>query len=126
MVSTTFRLPATDIKSPDFTNLLVGFGQFLSHDNEFTPITRKKSYLQPRESYGKKLKSCKGILLRTGLFNRARPSKPFLPKMGHALKRTPVQDFDYFSIIFYYMISTSYQKFGDLFCPIIILGFRTV
>ena len=47
VVSTTFRLPATDIKSPDFTNLLVGFGQFLSHDNEFTPITRKKSYLQP-------------------------------------------------------------------------------
>ena len=46
MVSTTFRLPATSITSPDFVNLLVAFGQFLSHDNEFTPITRKKSYLQ--------------------------------------------------------------------------------
>ena len=60
MVSTTFRLPATDIKSPDFTNLLVGFGQFLSHDNEFTPITRKKSYLQPRESYEKRIKILQG------------------------------------------------------------------
>ena len=57
VVSTTFRLPATDIKSPDFTNLLVGFGQFLSHDNEFTPITRKKSYLQSIERYGKQIKT---------------------------------------------------------------------
>ena len=36
-----------------------------------------------------------------------------------ALKRTPMQDFYSFSIIFYYIISTgTYQKIGDLFCPV--------
>ena len=39
-----------------------------------------------------------------------------------ALKRTPVQDFNYFSIMFYYIISTTYKKLGDLFCPIHISG----
>ena len=40
-----------------------------------------------------------------------------------ALKRTPMQDFNYFSIMFYYNISTTYQKIGDLFCPVIVLDF---
>ena len=39
-----------------------------------------------------------------------------------ALKRTPVQDFNSFSIIFYCIISTTYQKIGDLFCPVHISG----
>ena len=33
-----------------------------------------------------------------------------------ALKRTPVQDFYCFSIMFYYIFSNTYQKIGDLFC----------
>ena len=28
--------------------------------------------------------------------------------------------------MFYYIISTTYQKTGDLFCPIIFLDFRTL
>ena len=39
-----------------------------------------------------------------------------------ALKRTPVQDFNYFSITFYCIISITYQKIGDLFCLIHISG----
>ena len=38
----------------------------------------------------------------------------------------PMQDFNSFFIMFYYIFSTTYQKIGDLFCPIIILDFRTV
>ena len=71
----------------------------------------------------KELKSCTGVLLR------ARPSYPFwqllvrwLCPVRSALKRTPVQDFNYFSMIFYYIISTTYKKIGDLFCPVHISG----
>ena len=39
-----------------------------------------------------------------------------------ALKRTHVQDFNSFSIMFYYIISTTCLKIGDLFCPIHIYG----
>ena len=35
-----------------------------------------------------------------------------------ALKRTPGEDFNHFSIMFCYIISTTYQKIGDLFCPV--------
>ena len=31
-----------------------------------------------------------------------------------------------FSIMFYYIFSTTYQKIGDLVCPVIFLHFRTV
>ena len=31
-----------------------------------------------------------------------------------------------FSIMFYFIICTPYQKIGDLFCPVIYLDFRTV
>ena len=88
----------------------------------------------------KELKSCKGVLLRAdltgGSANRAWPSHPFWQKLADwlnwpcpvrsALKRTPVQDFDSFSIMFYYIISTTYQKIGDLFCPLVFLDFRTM
>ena len=37
-------------------------------------------------------------------------------------KRTPVEDFNSFSIMFYY-ISTTYKKIGDLFCPVIFWTF---
>ena len=43
-----------------------------------------------------------------------------------ALKRTPMQDFNSFSIMFYYIFSTKHQKIGDIFCPAIFLDFRTV
>ena len=39
-----------------------------------------------------------------------------------ALKRTSMQDFNYFSIMFYYIISTTYQKIGDLFWTVHIFG----
>ena len=39
-----------------------------------------------------------------------------------ALKRTPVQDFISFLIMLYNIISTTYQKIGDLFCPVHISG----
>ena len=58
------------------------------------------------------------------------PSHPFWQKglewpcpVRSALKRTPVQDFNYFSIILYCIISTTYQKIGGLFCPVHISGF---
>ena len=38
----------------------------------------------------------------------------------------PQQDFNSFSIRFYYIFSTTYQRFRDLFCPVIYLEFRTV
>ena len=40
----------------------------------------------------------------------------FLPDMS------AMQDFNSFSIMFYYIISTTYQKIGDLFCPVYISG----
>ena len=47
---------------------------------------------------------------------------------GHALlgQPSPVQDFNHFPIMFYCIISATYQKIGDLFCPVIFLDFRTV
>ena len=45
---------------------------------------------------------------------------------GSALKRTPVQGFNSFSIMLYYLFSTTYQRIGDLFCPVIFLNFCTV
>ena len=87
----------------------------------------------------KELKSSTGVLLRADLagHGQAKPflamAKPFLPKwvgwlcpVRSALKRTPVQDFNSFSIMFYNIISTTYQKIGDLFCLVIFLDFRTV
>ena len=81
----------------------------------------------------KELKSCMGVLLRADLTGHGRPS-PFAKKGGmgwpcpvrSALNRTPVPDFDSFSIMFYYIIRTTYQKIGDLFCLVIFLDFRTV
>ena len=38
-------------------------------------------------------------------------------------KKTPEQNFNSFSIIFYYcIISTTYSKIGDLYCPVHISG----
>ena len=65
--------------------------------------------------------------------NRARPSHLFWQKglgwlcpVRSALRRTPVQEFHSFSIIFYYITSTICQKIGDLFCLFIFLDFCTV
>ena len=80
------------------------------------------------EHYGKRIKILHGCPFE-GWPNRAWPFKPFLPKrvgwlcpVKSALKRTPVHDFNSFSIIIYYIISTTYQKIGDLFCPVHISG----
>ena len=74
--------------------------------------------------------------LRADLLNRAWPSQPFWQKLADwlnwpclvksALKRTPVEDFNSFSIVLYYINSTTYQKIGDLFFPFIFLDFRTM
>ena len=78
------------------------------------------------ELYEKRIKILHGLPFE-GWPNMAWPIQPisqFLPKrvgwpcpVRSALKRTPVQDFNSFSII----ISTTYQKIGDLFCPGIFL-----
>ena len=44
------------------------------------------------------------------------------PVRSAALKRTPVENFNSFSAMFYCMISTTHQKIGDLFCPFLISG----
>ena len=43
-----------------------------------------------------------------------------------ALKGTPMKDLIFFSIMFYSIFSTTYQRIGDLFCHVIFLHFRTV
>ena len=72
----------------------------------------------------KELKSCTGILLRADLTGHSHPSL-FWQKWADwlnwpcpvrsALKRTPVQDFSSFPIMFYYIISTTYQKLETYF-----------
>ena len=67
-----------------------------------------------------------------GLANGARPSHLFWQKstdcpnlpcpVRSALKRTHMQDFNSFSIMFNYLICTKYKKFGDLFYPVYISG----
>ena len=90
---------------------------------------------QTLEHYGKRIKILNGRPFE-GWSNRAWPSHPFWQKsadwlnwpcpVGSAIKRIPLQDFNSFSIMFYYIISTTYQKIGDLFCPVVFLDFRTV
>ena len=79
-------------------------------------------------TYGKRIKILYGCPFE-GWPNRAWPSHPFWQLLVEwpcpvrsALKRTPVQDFNSFSIMFYNIISTTYQKIGDLFCPANISG----
>ena len=83
----------------------------------------------------KELTSCTGVLLRADLTGHGQFSQlaDICQKGwdGHALlgqpsKRSPVQDFNSFSIMFYYIFSITYQKIGDLFCPVIFLDFPTV
>ena len=63
------------------------------------------------------LKSCTGVLLRADLTGHGQPT------LFGRWAGTPVQDFNYFLIMFYYIISTTYQKIGDLFSPVDISGF---
>ena len=76
----------------------------------------------------KELESCRGFLLRADLTGHGHPSCFGQRGLGWpcpvraALKRTPVQDINSFSIMFYYIISPTYQKIGDLFCPAHISG----
>ena len=79
----------------------------------------------------KELKSCTGVLLRAEITGHGHPTL-FWQKLADwlkwpcpvksALKKTPVQDFNFFSIKFYYIISTTCQKIGDLFCSVHIFG----
>jgi hypothetical protein len=89
------------------------------------------------EHYGKIINILHGVILRADLtgYSQFSQSADFCQKgqrvgwpcpVRSALKRTSVQDFNSFSIIFYYIFSTSYQKIEDLFCPVIFLDFRTV
>ena len=87
------------------------------------------------EYYGKRIKILHGCPFE-GWPNRAwsiQPISQFLTKrvgwpcpVRSALKKTPVQGFNSFSIMLYYIISTTYQKIGDLFYPVIFLDFCTV
>ena len=84
------------------------------------------------EHYGKRIKILQECPFEAWP-NRAQSSKPFLliqvwwlSPVKSALKRTPVPDFNTFSIMFYSIISTTYQKIVDRFCPVIFLVFHTV
>ena len=81
----------------------------------------------------KKLKSCMDVLLRADLIYSARPSHLFWQNLADwlnwpcpvraALQTTPVQDFDSFSIMFYYMIFPHIRKLETyIFCPVHISG----
>ena len=64
--------------------------------------------------YRKRLKSCTGVLLRADLTGHGHPTL-----FG---QRIPVRDLNSFFIIFCYIISTKYKKFGNLYCPVHISG----
>ena len=71
----------------------------------------------------KESKSCTGVLLRADLTDHGHltlfgRSKPICP-VRSALIRKHVEDFDSFSIMFYYLIGTTYK---NLFCPVHISG----
>ena len=76
----------------------------------------------------KELKSCKSVLLRPDLTGHGhhtvlgRNWLNWQQLVGSTLKTTLLQDFNSFSIVFYYIISTTYQKIGDLFCSVYIFG----
>ena len=82
------------------------------------------------EYYGKKTLHGRPF---EGWPNRARPSKPFLPKwiewlcpVRSALKRTSVQDLNSFSIMIYCIISTTYLKIWRHILPCYISGRKNV
>ena len=69
---------------------------------------------------GKELKSCTGVLLRADLTGHDHPTHFGRNSLDvHALlgqpSKTPVQDFDSFCIMLYYIVNTAYQNIGDLF-----------
>ena len=73
------------------------------------------------------------VLLRADLTGPGMAIQAHLPKrvgwpcpVRSALKRTPMQDFDSFPIMFYYIISTTYQIIGAYFALFILLDFRMV
>ena len=72
---------------------------------------------------GKWLKSCTCVLLRADLTGHGHPT---LFGRWAWMAWTLMQEFNSFSIMFYYIISTTYKKIGDLFCPVVFLDFRTV
>ena len=76
------------------------------------------------EHYKKDFKCCTGVLLRADLIENGHPS-PFCQKGWDGREGHPCRIW-FFSIIFYYIISTEYQKIVELFCPVIILDFSTV
>ena len=77
-----------------------------------------------KEYYGKRIKILHGCPFE-GWPNRTWPIQPisqFLPKrvgwpcpVSSAFKRTPVKDFNHFSIMFYYINSTTNQKIALLY-----------
>ena len=80
----------------------------------------------------KELKSSTGVLLRADLTGHGQFSQSanFCQEgwdgMAMPCYVSPQKDFNSFSIMLCYIISTTYQKIGDLFCPVIFLDFRTV
>ena len=67
----------------------------------------------------KELKSCTGVLLIADLTGHGHPTCFGWPcPVRPALKRTPVQDFNSSTVMFYYFLSTTFQKIGDPFFPV--------
>ena len=80
------------------------------------------------EHYEKRIEILHGCPFE-GWHNRARPSHTVRQNwlgwpcpVRSTLKMKPMQEFDSFSIVFYYIISTKYLKVGELFCHVHISG----
>ena len=78
------------------------------------------------ENAGKRIKILHGCSFE-GWPNRAWPVQPqrveWLCPIRSDLKRTTVLHFNSFFIMFHYIFSTTYQKLGDPFYPVIFLDF---
>ena len=68
--------------------------------------------------------NCVSILQGTEIQAHLPKRVGWLCPVRSALKRTPVEDLNSFSIMFNYIISTTYQKIRELFCPVIFLDFN--
>ena len=74
----------------------------------------------------KELKSCTGVLLKADLTGHGHTTCFGRKGLdGHALLGQPSKGYPgriFFPIMFYYIINTTYQNIGDLFCPVHISG----
>ena len=69
-----------------------------------------------------KIESCTGVFLRADLTGHGRKGLDGHALLGQPSKGRQYRNFSHFSILFYCIISTTYQKIGHLFCPVHISG----